>query len=614
MPLRRSGTRYHPAVRLLERDDDLRPRCSRRGSERATAAAAAWSIVDRRAGAGKTTLLQAFADDASTATPVLWGACDPLSTPRPLGPLHDLADQLGDAPASRSRDAAQPHEIFAAVFEHLRAHAVGARRRRPALGRPGHRRPAALPAPPHRHRPGRWWSARCATTRSAPPTRCGRCSATSPARPTRRRCTLRPLSVDAIATLIERPPGRPGAAARSSPAATRSSSPRCSTTTGDDLPASVRDAILARTDRPRRRGLGLLHLLACSPEAIPDHLLARLGIGSRRCARSTRPGSSAAARAASRSATTSAAWRSPAPSRPAARRRSTAGCSTRSRPRAVADPAVLAHHALGAGDRGRILRARHRGRPRRGAVGRAHAGGRVLPDRARPAARREPPADEAELLEPLAEECYLIDRLDDAIAASERAMLLRGRAGDAAGRQRRTTTRCPCTTGTTPTATSAERARRPPPWRCSTADGDRRPSELGPLGHALAMQAYLALQANDLDRAPALLVARPRSSPPAPTTRRSSVRTGLHRRHLRRARAASAEAARRCCRSSRTADEHFDEIYSSGYSNLTYLDVEQRRLRRGAPSCSAQPAADRRARPADLPGLAARLARAGSSS
>ena len=28
------------------------------------------------------------------------------------------------------------------------------------------------------------------------------------------------------------------------------------------------------------------------------------------------------------------------------------------------------------------------------------------------------------------------------------------------------------------------------------------------------------------------------------------------------------------------ADEHFDEVYSSGWSNLTYLDVEQRRLRR----------------------------------
>ena len=32
----------------------------------------------------------------------------------------------------------------------------------------------------------------------------------------------------------------------------------------------------------------------------------------------------------------------------------------------------------------------------------------------------------------------------------------------------------------------------------------------------------------------------------------------------------------------RSAPEHLDEIYSSGYSNLTYLDVEQRRLAQAA--------------------------------
>jgi hypothetical protein len=32
----------------------------------------------------------------------------------------------------------------------------------------------------------------------------------------------------------------------------------------------------------------------------------------------------------------------------------------------------------------------------------------------------------------------------------------------------------------------------------------------------------------------------------------------------------------------RPAPQHFDEIYSTGYSNLSYLDVEQRRLREAA--------------------------------
>ena len=48
---------------------------------------------------------------------------------------------------------------------------------------------------------------------------------------------------------------------------------------GDELPASVRDAVLARTTDLDAEAWEVLHLLACAPEAIADHLLARLGIG-----------------------------------------------------------------------------------------------------------------------------------------------------------------------------------------------------------------------------------------------------------------------------------------------------------------------------------------------
>ena len=40
------------------------------------------------AGVGKTALARALAEGRQ----VLWGACDPLHTPRPLGPLLDVAD------------------------------------------------------------------------------------------------------------------------------------------------------------------------------------------------------------------------------------------------------------------------------------------------------------------------------------------------------------------------------------------------------------------------------------------------------------------------------------------------------------------------------------------
>ena len=164
---------------------------------------------------------------------------------------------------------------------------------------------------------------------------------------------------------------------------------------------------------------------------------------------------------------------------------------------------MLTHHALGTGDRWRILRhAADAGRAaaRSGAHTQAATFFRLALDSGAPLT----PAAEAELLERLAQECYLIDRLDDAIAASAGRCTLRGRGR----RQRRasapTTTRSPCTTGTTrtaarPTSTPAG------PSRSSRPTASRRPTQLGPLGHALAMQAYLALHDSDLAAAQALL-------------------------------------------------------------------------------------------------------------
>src|SRR4051812_39429385 len=53
------------------------------------------ALVSGEAGAGKSTLMSAFAARVGARGRVLWGACDPLLTPRALGPLHDIAGQLG---------------------------------------------------------------------------------------------------------------------------------------------------------------------------------------------------------------------------------------------------------------------------------------------------------------------------------------------------------------------------------------------------------------------------------------------------------------------------------------------------------------------------------------
>ena len=46
----------------------------------------------RRGGVGKTALVRRFCDEHARSARILWGACDALFTPRPLGPLLDVAE------------------------------------------------------------------------------------------------------------------------------------------------------------------------------------------------------------------------------------------------------------------------------------------------------------------------------------------------------------------------------------------------------------------------------------------------------------------------------------------------------------------------------------------
>jgi predicted ATPase len=104
-------------VRLLERDHPIEVLQTR--AERAAAGHGGLVLLVGEAGIGKTALLRAFVERVSM--PVLWGMCDPLSTPRPLGPLRDVAGALGSAVTASLRDSAAQHEIFAAVLDALRA-------------------------------------------------------------------------------------------------------------------------------------------------------------------------------------------------------------------------------------------------------------------------------------------------------------------------------------------------------------------------------------------------------------------------------------------------------------------------------------------------------------
>jgi AAA ATPase domain len=75
-------------------------------------------LVAGEAGVGKTALLASFCAGADSV-PALWGWCDPLATPAPLGPLADVAAGLGASAAAVLAGRARPYEVAQALLEDL---------------------------------------------------------------------------------------------------------------------------------------------------------------------------------------------------------------------------------------------------------------------------------------------------------------------------------------------------------------------------------------------------------------------------------------------------------------------------------------------------------------
>ena len=73
-------------------------------------------LIGGEAGIGKTRLVQSFAHDHRDDARILWGACDDLSTPRTLGPFHDIAVQLDGALREAVVDGTRG-EVFDAVLD-----------------------------------------------------------------------------------------------------------------------------------------------------------------------------------------------------------------------------------------------------------------------------------------------------------------------------------------------------------------------------------------------------------------------------------------------------------------------------------------------------------------
>ncbi len=79
------------------------------------------TLVLGESGVGKTSLVRALAEELPTGSRLLWGACDSLSTPRPLGPLHDIAfETRGDLLAALANERPR-YECFTGLVAELQA-------------------------------------------------------------------------------------------------------------------------------------------------------------------------------------------------------------------------------------------------------------------------------------------------------------------------------------------------------------------------------------------------------------------------------------------------------------------------------------------------------------
>ena len=73
-------------------------------------------ILSGEAGVGKTSLLREFASSSPAGAKFCWGGCEALFTPRPLGPLQDMAQMIGPEIAELLDQAAAQDRIFPALL------------------------------------------------------------------------------------------------------------------------------------------------------------------------------------------------------------------------------------------------------------------------------------------------------------------------------------------------------------------------------------------------------------------------------------------------------------------------------------------------------------------
>ena len=102
---------------LLEREDCLDELDA--ALREATLGSGRIALIYGEAGIGKTSLVDRFVELRRRGVRILWGRCDSLFTPQPLGPLNDMAAHLPDELQQQLQSTANRLAIFAAFLRAL---------------------------------------------------------------------------------------------------------------------------------------------------------------------------------------------------------------------------------------------------------------------------------------------------------------------------------------------------------------------------------------------------------------------------------------------------------------------------------------------------------------
>jgi DNA-binding CsgD family transcriptional regulator/tetratricopeptide (TPR) repeat protein len=418
------------AAPLLERDDQLAAlrdalAVSMRGP------GGMLVLLGGEAGGGKTALLRRFCAEAGTT--VLWGSCDPLFTPRPLGPFVDMAAEAGGELRALVDSGARSHQVAAAlaaaaqarsglivVLEDLHWADEATLDVLSLVGRRIASIPALVVASYRDDELDRTHPLR----RLLGELRDGR---------TTRRLTAPPLSAGAVASLAE-PHGVDAGDLYRATAGNPFFVTEVLAARGD-IPATVRDAVLARAARLNDAAIAVAEAIAIAlPHAelwLLDALAPDGADGLTQCLSAgvleSVPGGIGFRHELARLAIEE----SLSPHRRRALHRAALGALT-TPPHGAADPARLAYHAEAAEDPEAVLRYAAAAARHAAATG-AHREAAAQYARALRFGDSLTPSARARLLEGLSYACYLTDQTEASIEALDRAIDCHRLAGDERG-------------------------------------------------------------------------------------------------------------------------------------------------------------------------------------